>query len=475
MKSKWLLGFIGTVGILISMTAGAWFGYHQVRSTSILEEKKIVNTKEMDKIAQVFEIVSDRYVEKINKTKLAEGAIKGILGQLDDPYSVYMNAKLAAQFEESLDSSFQGIGAEISEADGKIIIMSPFKDSPAEKAGLLSNDRIVSIDGKDTTGWTVSDVVDKIRGPKGSSLKLGILRAGTDHSIEISVKRDEIPINTILSKMKKIDDKNIGSILITQFSEKTAPDFEKALNKLEKQKLNGLIIDVRDNPGGLLSSVGDILGDFIPKSSPYIQIQDRNNKKEKFYTKLKSKKPYPIVILQNGGSASAAEILSAAMSEAGGYKIIGENSFGKGTVQQAISLGDGSEVKMTFFKWLTPNGTWIHKKGVVPDLVVHQPDYFSIHSIKIENNLLKNQNSDSIKVMQQMLVANGFAPGRVDGYFDDQTELSVKAFQRSEDLKVSGIVNQDLINLMQKNISAMVDDERNDLQMKAAMEWITAH
>lgn len=475
MKSKWLWGFIGTVGILVSMTAGAWFGYHQVNLSSPSVQKESVNKKEIDKISHVFDIVSNQYVEKVSKTKLAEGAIKGILGQLDDPYSVYMNAKLAAQFEESLDSSFQGIGAEISEIEGKIIIVSPFKDSPSEKAGLLSNDRIVSIDGEDTTGWSVSDVVDKIRGPKGSNVQLGILRAGTDQTIDITVKRDEIPINTVLSNVKKKDNQNIGYIQITQFSEKTASDFDKALNKLEKQKIKGLVIDVRDNPGGLLSSVGAIVGDFVPKSTPYIQIQDRNNKKEKFYTKLESKKAYPIVVLQNSGSASAAEILSSAMSEAGGYKIIGEKSFGKGTVQQAISLGDGSEVKMTFFKWLTPNGSWIHKKGIVPDLLVHQPDYFTLHAIKIDSNLARNQNSDSIKVMQQMLVSNGFAPGRVDGYFDEQTELAVKAFQRSEDLAVTGVVNQKLIDQMQKNISEMIKDESNDNQLQAALSWISTH
>lgn len=475
MKSKWLWSFIGIVGILVSMTAGAWFGYHQVRNVSPSTEKVNVNKKEINKIAQVFDIVSKQYVEKVSKTKLTEGAIKGLLEQLDDPYTVYMNAKLAAQFEESLDSSFQGIGAEISEVDGKIIIVSPFKDSPAEKAGLRSNDRIVSIEGEDTTGWSVSDVVDKIRGPKGSQVKLGIQRAGTDSTIEISVKRDEIPINTVISKVKKKDNQNIGYILLTQFSEKTASDFEKELAKLEKQKIKGLIIDVRDNPGGLLSSVGEIVGELVPKNTPYIQIQDRNNKKEKFYTKLDSKKNYPIVVLQNGGSASAAEILSAAMSEAGGYKIIGEKSFGKGTVQQAISLGDGSEVKMTFFKWLTPNGSWIHRKGIEPDVLVHQPDYFTIHAVKIESKLAKNQNSDSIKVMQQMLVSNGFAPGRIDGYFDEQTELAVKAFQRAEDLKVTGTVNQELIDLMQKNISEMIKDEKNDNQLQAALNWISTH
>ncbi|MDF2557603.1 MAG: hypothetical protein K0R71_1431 [Bacillales bacterium] len=473
MKSKWLWSFIGTLGILVSMTLGAWFGYHQVKTTNTSVENKSVN-KEIDKIAQVFDIVSNQYVEKISRTKLAEGAIKGILEQLDDPYSVYMNAKSAAQFEESLDSSFQGIGAEISEIDGKIIIVSPFKNSPAEKSGLLSNDRIVSIDGEDTTGWSVSDVVAKIRGPKGTNVILGIQRASINHPIDITVKRDEIPINTVLSKVKKKNNQKIGYIQITQFSEKTSSDFDKALTKLEKQKIEGLVIDVRDNPGGLLSSVGDILGEFVPKSSPYIQIQDRNNNKEKFYTKLDSKKTYPIVILQNGGSASAAEILSAAMSEACGYKIIGEKSFGKGTVQQAISLGDGSEVKMTFFKWLTPNGSWIHKKGVLPDVLVHQPEYFTIHALKIDSNLVKNQNSESIKIMQQMLVSNGFAPGRVDGYFDDQTELAVKAFQRSEYLTVTGIVNQDLIDLMHKNISNMVKDERNDNQLQAALNLISS-
>ncbi len=467
MKKVWVWSFCAIFGLLISMTAGAWWGFSHVGEQPTTA--KPVHNKQYDKITRAYELIVGNYVEKVDKQRLTEGAIKGMLAELKDPYSVYFDKEATTQFEEALDSTFQGIGAEISDSDGKIVIVSPFKNSPSEKAGLLPHDQIVSVNGKSTIGMTVNDVVAKIRGKSGTDVKIGILRAGSTEPVIFNIERKEIPIETIHSAVKKSDGKSIGYIEITQFSEKTADDFKKTLTALEMKHIKGLIIDVRGNPGGLLSSVESVLGNFIPGDQPYIQIQDRNGKTEAFRTKLKKEKNYPITVLINEGSASAAEILAAAMDEAGGYSLIGEKSFGKGTVQQAVSLGDGSEIKMTFFKWLTPNGTWIHKKGITPEIVVHQPAYFSLHPLQLTQTLKVNDNSDQVQLAQESLIANGFAPGRNDGYFDDQTETAVKAFQRNEALTVTGVVDQKTAEKMQANIIKKIKDEQNDLQLKAAL------
>ncbi len=468
MKRIWVRSFFGLVGVLLSMTFGAWWGFHHAEVKDQTSAKP-VHSEQYDKIARAFEIIAGNYVEKVSSKQLTEGAIKGMLAELKDPYSVYMDKQASAQFEESLDASFQGIGAEVSDVDGKIVIVAPFKNSPSEKAGILSNDQIVSIDGKEVVGMAVTDVVKKIRGKKGTSVEIGILRTGSDKPILFEIKRGEIPLETVHSEMKTMNDKKIGYIEITQFSENTSEDFSKALGQLEAEKMQALIVDVRGNPGGLLSSVEGVLDKLITKKSPYIQIQDRKGNKESYFTKLSTKKAYPITVLIDQGSASAAEILAAAMSEAGGYQLIGEKSFGKGTVQQAVSLGDGSEIKMTFYKWLTPSGTWIHKKGIEPDVVVHQPEYFSLHPLHLDKTLAKNDNSEVVKLMQESLIANGFAPGRNDGYFDDQTEMAVKAFQRAENLTANGEVDEGTAKKMQDNIIDRIKDERNDLQLKAAM------
>lgn len=210
-------------------------------------------------------------------------------------------------------------------------------------------------------GLDLNEAVAKIRGEKGTEVVLTIVRQGTTEPFQITIVRDTIPIETVHSEMKTVDGKKTGLIEITNFAETTAEDFESQLKALEDDGMEGLVIDVRGNPGGLLNSVEEILDLFVPKDIPYIQIEDQSGNKTPYYSTLDKKKDYPISVLVDEGSASASEILAVAMKEIG-YDVVGTNSFGKGTVQQAVPLGDGSTVKLTFFKWLSPKGTWIHEK-----------------------------------------------------------------------------------------------------------------
>ncbi|MRX72215.1 PDZ domain-containing protein [Bacillus lacus] len=423
-----------------------------------------------EKVEQAYQLISEKYVEKVDEQKLLEGAIQGMLSTLEDPYSVYMDKETAKQFSDSLDSSFEGIGAEVGMDEGKVIIVSPFKNSPAEKAGLRPNDQILKIDGKSVEGLDLNATVLRIRGKKGTSVLIEVHRPGTRGNMKLEVLRDNIPIETVYSSVKKYKDKTAGYIEITSFSEHTSEDFSKQLRNLEKQGIDGLILDVRGNPGGYLQSVEEILKQFVTKDKPYIQIQQRNGQKTRYYSSLKKKKSYPVNVLINEGSASASEILAGALKEAGDYEIIGDTSFGKGTVQQAVPMGDGSNIKLTLYKWLTPDGNWIHKKGVEPTISVSQPLYFQAGPLQAENKLALDQNNDDVKVAQILLTGLGFEPGREDGYYSKSTETAVKAFQKVNGLSANGVIDAETAQKMNELIAEKRKDENTDMQLKTAVQ-----
>lgn len=425
----------------------------------------------MAKIQKTYQLIKESYVEEVESKTLIEGAVEGMLASLNDPYSVYMNEEKAAQFNSSLDSSFQGIGAEVTEMDGKIIIVAPFKNSPAEKAGLKPYDEIIRVDGEEVTGLDVYEVTLKIRGEKGTKVELEIVREGVSKPLTIEVVRDTIPIETVFSNVFESDDKKIGYIEITSFSRETSKDFTQQLAELEEQGIEGLIIDVRGNPGGLLTSVEEIAGEFISSKKPILQIENRDQGREKIFSKTKKEKPYPVVVLTDKGSASASEILAAALKEAEGYPVIGERTFGKGTVQQQVDLGDKSNIKLTMYKWLTPDGNWIHQKGIEPDIHVSQSELYQLHPLQIDESLHVDMNHEQVKYAQMILKNLGLEPGRVDGYFSETTEAAVKLFQEENKLPVTGRIDGKTAEAMEEKIREKQADAKNDRQLQMALKY----
>ncbi|MGG3467891.1 S41 family peptidase [Neobacillus pocheonensis] len=483
MNRKWIALLM--TGSLLTGAGGTYAGMHFLETkqeSSALEQalspkNKAVNsaneTADLAKVEQAYDLISSRYVEKVNQDKLVEGAIQGMLSVLKDPYSVYMDKDTAQQFTQSLSSSFEGIGAEVGMVDGKIVIVSPFKNSPAEKAGIKPNDQILKVDGKSVEGLDLNKATLKIRGKKGTTVKLEIARSGLKEPLTINVKRDEIPLETVHAAVKKQDGKKVGYIEVTSFSEDTAADFKKDLKALENDNIKGLIIDVRGNPGGFLDSVGEILKEFVPKDKPYVQIQERNGEKKRYFSTISAKKDYPIVVLVNKGSASASEILAGSLKEAGGYQLVGETTFGKGTVQQAVPMGDGSNIKLTLFKWLTPDGNWIHKKGIKPDVAIKQPEIFATHPIQVDKPLVQDMNSEQVKNAQEILDALGFAPGRTDGYFSSQTKIAVKGFQQQYEIPPTGKIDAKTADRLEEAALKEMKKEKNDLQLQTALRLIT--
>lgn len=479
MNRKWMA--ILMAGSLLTGAGGTYAGLYWLDYRASLEKTQVnenqsgtsEQAKDLQKVSQAYELILNRYVENVEEEELVEGAIQGMLSKLEDPYSVYMDKEMANQFNQTLESSFEGIGAEVSSVEGKIVIVSPFKGSPAEKAGIKPNDQILKVDDESVEGLDLYEATLKIRGEKGTKVKLEILRDGLRDPLTVEVKRDKIPLETIYSDLKEQNGKQIGYIEITSFSENTASDFKKELKSLEKEKLEGLIIDVRGNPGGLLSSVEEILQVLVTDNKPYVQIEQRNGEKMRYFSEMKEKKDYPIAVLVDKGSASASEILAGALQETEGYTLIGEKTFGKGTVQQAVPMGDGSNIKLTLFKWLTPDGNWIHSKGIEPNMEVEQPAIFRTHPLNIEKPLTKDMNNEQVKNAQEILDGLGFSPGRKDGYYSDETEIAVRAFQQIKQLKPTGSIDEKTAGALVEAIMDELRKEKNDLQLQMALRYLS--
>ncbi len=471
MNRKWLAIYMAG-----SLLAGSGMTYIGINMLEKRQEEQLNNqTMEagsLDKLDKAYQIILQNYVENVDKQKLEDGAIRGMLDTLEDPYSVYMDQEAAKQFEQALDSSFEGIGAEISIEEDKMIIVSPIKGSPAEKAGIKAQDQIISVNGENVEGKDLNDVIGQIRGEKGSKVELEIKRATVDKPLKMEIVRDEVPQITVYSDIKKDGGEKIGYIEITSFSKDTASEFEKELNKLEKNGISSLILDVRGNPGGLLTSVNAIVEQFLTNKKPYVQVENRNGDREQFYSDLKKQKEYPVVVLIDNGSASASEILAAALKEGAGYPLIGENSFGKGTVQQPILMDDGSEIKLTVSKWLTPDGNWIHKQGIKPTIDVEQTDLYHTHPLQIVDSLKLEDNDEQVQYAQEILTSLGFTTDRQDGYYSPQTEVAVRAFQSKNALEVTGVIDGKTAAKLEEAVRTEKQKDENDIQLQTAIRYL---
>lgn len=431
------------------------------------------NMGKMTKVVNAFSIIQEHYVEDVGDQQLIEGAIQGMLGSLEDPYSTYMDQETMEQFNEQIESSFEGIGAEVSMMEGNVTIVAPIKDSPAEKAGLRPNDQVITVDGESVEGLNLQEAVNKIRGEKGSQVTLEIQRPGVEGLIDVEITRDSIPLETVYADTREVNGETVGIIELTSFSETTADDFEKELQNLESQNIAGLVIDVRGNPGGLLPAIENILKNFIPKDIPYMQMEDPSGKKTRYFSDLETGKDYPVATIINGGSASASEILAASLKEAIGAEVVGETSFGKGTVQQTVPMGDGSTIKITRLRWLTPEGNSIHEVGVEPTVEQKMPDYYYTHPIQVEEPYTFNQSDEQIENFQIMLEGLDYDPGRKDGYFNKETEEAIENFQTDQGLPVTGELDKETAEVLQTKIIEQMRENKDDLQLEKAIEVIT--
>ncbi len=420
--------------------------------------------KEFKKLYDAYDQMKESYFDDIDDQVVINGAINGMVDSLDDPYSDYLNEKEAKQLNESISSSFEGIGAEIQEANGYISIVSPIKNSPAEKAGLLPNDLVLSVDGESIQGMSSSEAVLLIRGEKGSTVTLSVRRGEKSDPFDVKLVRDVIPINTVYAEM--LEDK-IAHINITSFSENTYEELLEALNEMTDKGMEGVLIDVRQNPGGILSGAIDISDLFVPDGKVLFQTEEKGKTPEAYPSSDGQKVTVPVALIVDDGSASASEILAGALKESAGIPIVGVKTFGKGTVQTPTQLEDGSNLKLTTAKWLTPDGNWIHKKGIEPDFNVPYPPYASLPYLDSSEEMKEGLVSPAVQAAEDMLEAVGYDPGEADGLYDDATAQAVKSLQSDLEQEQTGILTGDTtVGLMQKLRDKMKNDDPQLLKAK---------
>lgn len=325
-----------------------------------------------------------------SERELTYDAIRGTLHALGDPFTRFLDPDEYKKMREENEGNFTGIGAQLdTNKNGEVYIKEPLPDTPAEKAGLKSNDVIIAVDDKSIATKDIEEVVKMIRGPEGTKVKLTLMRPGRTKPMDKIIVRKLVQFQMVKSRM--LDEKHkIGYIRLYQFNEQSDLQFDKALTELEKKRVQGLVLDLRGNPGGLLQVAVDIGSRFI-KSGPVVTIQERGGRKNPLYVEedKHNHKTYPLVVLVDKRSASASEIVSGAIKDNGVGTLVGTTTFGKGRVQTILPLQDGSAVAITTAKYLTPKGTDIHKKGVDPDFVVEARDDFDPNDPATDTQLAK--------------------------------------------------------------------------------------
>lgn len=346
-----VLGAALAVGVVSSQIVNAQGTYEDLRS-----------------FVDVLNVIKKNYVDEVKTKDLVSGAIKGMLSSLD-PHSGYMSPEAFKEFQVETKGEFGGLGIQISMKDSILTVIAPIEDTPAYMAGIKAGDKILKIDGESTKNMSIQDAVSKMRGPKGKPVTLNIFREGWTEPKDIPIVRDIIKIKSVKSKMLKDD---IGYIKLTQFQEMTSDDLTKALKNLKEKGMKSIILDLRNDPGGLLNSAVDVSGQFLPPKKLVVYIKGRTGDKIEYFTEGDDPTytDLPMVVLVNQGSASASEIVAGALKDWNRAVIVGVQTFGKGSVQTLIPLSDGAGLRLTTAKYYTPSGVSIQNVGITPDIVV---------------------------------------------------------------------------------------------------------
>ncbi len=419
--------------------------------------------EELRPFVETFNILAQRHLDEVAKEELIDAAIKGMVESLDDPQTSFLDSDNFEEMMMRIDGSFSGIGIEINKRNEYITIISPIKNTPGERAGLLANDRIIAVDGVDLVGATTMEAVKLMRGPTGTEVTLTVERDGLPAPLTFKITRGNIVLPSVFPEM--LADK-IGYIEITTFDEHTGSDFREALLLLESQGMKGLILDLRDNPGGLLEEAIKIGQELLP-AGPITHVADRHGVIQRTYSSFGVQKPYPIVVLVNGASASAAEIIAGAFQDTGAGVLVGTKTYGKATVQHMERLSNSAGLRYTVAKYQTPNGRDINGKGLEPDVVVELPAEYMLLYHQLVNDLKPGDKDVFVTFLQKMLVALKFNVAET-GIYDQATERAVRAFQSKHGLSVSGVTDAATRSKLAQEIEALLG--QSDLQLEKGRE-----
>ena len=375
--------------MVIIMIIAVLFGF-LIGNVVSFTKKETTNSSvpsELKEFVDTYNDIVNNYYDKVNKEELIDAGIKGMINYLDDPYATYFDGTSSTNFNQTLEGNYEGVGIEVTLDNNKVKITKVFADTPAKKAGIKVGDYITKVNGESVEGKSLSDVVSLIKNAKNKEVEITITRDDQEKTMKVTRTTVDMPYTS--SKVYEENGKKIGYLKIEMFSNNITKQVKKELESLKKKNIDKLVIDVRDNPGGYLTQVTEILSLFMTKKDVIYQLQTKNNKEKVYSTSSKATYNYPVVVLINENSASASEILASAFKETYNAEIVGVNSYGKGTVQKTGDLNNGDTIKYTVQKWLTPKGNWINEKGVTPTKEVKL-------ELK-ENEILTEDNDNQLK------------------------------------------------------------------------------
>jgi carboxyl-terminal processing protease len=478
MKSKWLILPI----ILLSGLLG-----FATENLLQLQEPSWVQEEINDKVfLDVFEQLKNDHYSQPSDTLLYEGAIQGMIDILGDPHTMYFNTEAYAQYQSNFGESYVGIGVSVHFQDNLIVVDEVFAGSPAEQGGILPKDIIVSVDSTDIREQDIYKTLSMIIGEVGTEVTIGVLRAGFDEEIPFVLVRDVIENSSVNFDTFDTPSGKIGYIEVRQFGDETATKFHDALITLEAIGIDGLIIDLRNNGGGHLTAVLNMLQEFLVKNDKPIfsteYYQDGEFQHDDYFGGQTQQKSYDIVTLVNGASASASEVFASAMKEHGGYTLIGTKTYGKGTMQvdRVLTSTESDRLHLSIGRWLTSDGNWVHfnggSDGIMPDISVTLAPYETAYKMfLIDGDTLQyDEVDDKIANLQVILNALGYNV-RTDGYFDQETEDAVLELEALYGLTQDGIVDEIFLGHLNDQFDFFLESPSNDTILQAGLNYFAAN
>jgi len=414
---------------------------------------------------EVWDLIRNQYFQPVEEEVLVRGAIEGMLRALDDPHTAYLTPEALRELLIYTTGSFSGIGVEITGGEGEVFVLRVISDSPAQRAGLLTGDRIVKVGEENVEGLAVDEVARLLRGPSGTIVNISIGRVGEAELLPLSITRAEIERETVFARMLK---NSIGYIQITSFDQQTGEAFVAALERLDGEGLRGLILDLRDNPGGIVEQAIAV-GQVIVPAGEITRVVDRDGNVRKRYLSQARPRDYPIAILINEHSASAAEIVAGALADGGNAYLVGTPSFGKATVQHLQHLSDGGGLRYTVAKYRTPAGHDLHQNGLQPDILVERSVAYYLQYRPIPRDLEKGATGEKVLLLQEMLRFLGYSLEKT-GVFDERTGEALQRFQQQAGLPAGGSLDVTTRERLRAALGERA--EAADTQLQAAWELL---
>ena len=461
MKKKYIKSFLALIVAFALLTTPVMADTFTFTAPGDADEEQ---SEALQKIEKIMETIKKEYYKDVKDEDLINGAIKGMFDTLD-PHSTYFTSEEYNEFMNDLSGEIVGIGVQIEKKDDGITVVAPIEGTPAFKAGLKTGDRIVSVDDTDITGYTADKAATLIRGKKGTKVRIGVRRDGAADIVYYELVRETIKINPVKYEIKA---DNIGFLRITEFNDNTSEHVAEAIDAFEARNVKGVIVDLRGNPGGLLDEVIDVCKLLIPKG-PIVKIQIKDKVVDTYDSEL-DKAPFKVVVLVNGGSASASEIMAGAIKDSKTGILVGEKTYGKGTVQHTMRIQGGGGAKLTIANYLTPSGFSLDGIGIIPDIEVKS----NVAVATAEYAQIKGDRSIKVGTIgldvlgvQQRLNDMGYEIKKIDGIFGPMTKTAVLSFQKDNSLKLDASIDADDIKTLQSKLEGKL--AQNDPQMDRAI------